>query len=262
MGDMTGPSASRDRLLAILVLAATAATIIFNFLASSGYVNGVTPEEISRKYTTILTPAGYAFTIWGLIYAGLAAFSIYQLLPANLAKFAPIRSLYLLSCVFNCGWVFFWQNDRIAVCFVMIASLTMTLFFVVLRLRDIEGAAEYWLARAPFGVYFGWVTAALIVSVPITLVYTGTGPDETGWVVPAVVLIAIATALGILVRTKLRDYLYPLAIAWALTAIAVKQSGQTAVVVACAVGVVASLIASLSFVVNLPSRSTTLSASK
>jgi hypothetical protein len=57
----------------------------------------------------------------------------------------------------------------------------------------------------------------------------------------------------VIIRLKLANYFYPLAIAWALTAIAVKQSGKTLIVAAAAVGVIACLIAALSFVMNMPS---------
>jgi len=69
----------------------------------------------------------------------------------------------------------------------------------------------------------------------------------------AAALVLLAAALAILVRWKLTNYFYPIAVAWALTAIAVKQSGQTLIVVAAAIGVIACLIASLSFVMNLNS---------
>ncbi len=66
-------------------------------------------------------------------------------------------------------------------------------------------------------------------------------------------LILLAAALAVIVRIRLNNYLYPLAIAWALTGIGVKQSGQTLIVVATAVGTIVGLIAALSFVVGLPS---------
>jgi hypothetical protein len=68
-----------------------------------------------------------------------------------------------------------------------------------------------------------------------------------------VVFILLAAAMAVFVRIKLSNHFYPLAIAWALTAIAVKQSGQTWIVLAAAVGVIACLIASLSFVMNMNS---------
>ena len=69
-----------------------------------------------------------------------------------------------------------------------------------------------------------------------------------------VVLIMIAAAMAVFIRLKFTNYFYPLAIAWALTAIAIQQSGQTWIVLAAAAGVIACLIASLSFVMNMRAR--------
>lgn len=238
-----------DRFRSFLVPLATVGTIAFNWLAAMGRIGGVTPAEISDKYPTPITPAGYAFSIWSLIYLGMIAFSVYQLLPANAAKFRSVRSLYILTCALNCGWIFMWHSDQIAICSVLIFLLAVCLFLINLNLRKTSGPGEYWFAKAPFGIYFGWVTAATLVNFAILLVSLDV-PVST-WL--GVGLILLAAALGVIIRIRLVNYLYPLAIAWALTAIGVKQSGQTLIVAAAAVGTVACLIATLSFVVNLPS---------
>ncbi len=255
---MTDSLALQNRIRAILVAVATLGTIIFNWLAAMGRINGVTPEEISNRYPTPVTPAGYAFTIWSLIYAGMIAFSIYQLLPANIAKYRNIRTLYVASCLLNCGWIYFWHNDQIAVCFAFIVLLALCLFLICLTLRDTESTGEYWLVKAPFGIYFGWITAAALVNFAILLVHWNVSLSVSAWTAVAVALILLGALLGVAFCIKLRNSFYPLAIAWALTAIGVKQSGQTAIVVATAIGVIVCLIATLSFVVNLPS-STTIS---
>lgn len=214
-----------------------------------GRIGGVTPSEISDRYPTPITPAGYAFSIWSVIYIGMIAFSIYQLLPANAERFRRIRSLYILTCALNCGWIYMWHSDQIAICLVLIFLLAACLFLINLDLKQTNGPQEYWLAKAPFSIYFGWVTAATLVNFAILLVHlemsvsTGLG----------IGLILLAATLGVIIRIKLVNYLYPIAIAWALTAIGVKQSGQTLIVVAAALGTVACLIAALSFVVGLPS---------
>lgn len=254
---MTDNPTSTDRVRSLLVIVATFGTIVFNFFAAAGRINGTTPQEISARYETLVTPAGYAFAIWSLIYAGMIAFSVYQLLPANVVKFRSLRTLYVLSCALNCGWIYFWHHDQIALCLALILGLAVTLFFVNLKLRVTPTPGEYWLVKVPFGIYFGWVTAASLVNFAVLLVYSKVQMTDMNWTLLSVVLILLAAALGVLMRIRLTNYLYPLAIAWALTAIAVKQSGHTAIVVACAVGVVVSLITSLSFVVNLPSTTTT-----
>ena len=157
---MTETASPIDKLRAFLVLAATIGTIAFNWLAASGYVNGVTPEVISGKYPTNITPAGYAFAIWSLIYLGMTAYSIYQLLPANVVRFRGIRSLYIMSCALNCAWIYFWHHDQIAVCLAIILGLLTVLLFINIKLRTFNSIPDSALVKAPFGIYFGWVTAA------------------------------------------------------------------------------------------------------
>ncbi len=245
-----------DRLRSILVLAATGGTIAFNWLAATGRINGVTPQEISDQYPTLVTPAGYAFSIWSLIYLGLLAFSVYQLLPANAAKFRNFRSLYITTCALNCAWIFFWHSDQIAVSFIVIVALLITLMLINIRNREWGSLTEFWTVNAPFGIYFGWVTAATLINSAVLLVYWKVEMSGSASTALGVVLILLAAALGLAVRKWLTNYFYPLAIAWALTAIAVKQSGHTLIVAATAVGVGACLIASLSFVMNLRSTDT------
>lgn len=242
-----------ERLKAILVIAATGGTILFNWMAAKGYINNVTPEVVSDKYQTFLTPAGYAFSIWGLIYLGLIAFSIYQALPKNAERFRRVRTIYILSCVANCAWIYFWHHEMILVCLAVIFVLLGTLVSINLSLRGGDSASENWLARVPFGIYFGWVTVASILNFTIALVYLNVKFSDSTTVFIASALIALLTILGIIIRLKLKIYVYPLPIAWALTAIAVAQSGKTPIVVAAAFGTIFSLVAALSFVMDMKS---------
>jgi hypothetical protein len=246
--DVTGT----DRIRSILVLAATIGVIVFNWLAATGRLGSDT-AAISDKYPTLLTPAGYAFSIWSLIYLGLIAFSIYQMLPANLARFRAVRSFYIFSCALNCAWLYFWHREQIVICLVVIAALCATLAVICYQLRDPESLSDTWAAKAPFGLYFGWVTAATLVNFTIMLKFLKVELSNSAETILAVAFVLLAAGLAILVRWRLTNYVYSVAIAWALTAIAVKQSGHTLIVVAAAIGVIACLIASLSFVMNLNS---------
>ncbi len=243
-----------ERTRAVLVLAATIGIIAFNWMAAAGRVNGITPGEVSAKYPTVITPAGYAFSIWSLIYAGLLAFSIYQLLPRNVERFTPIRSLYILSCALNCAWVFFWHSEQIAICLAIIAALFVVLLLINRKVSTPESNLEAVVVRFPFGIYLGWVTAATLVNFAVFLVDAnvdlGSGSSAFG-----AALVLIAAGFAVLARVQWAYYFAPLAIAWALTAIAVEQSGKTLIVSAAAVGVIACLIASLTFIFSLKSSS-------
>lgn len=245
-----------DTFRAILVIAATIGVIAFNVLAATGRLSGVDTGAISDKYPTPVTPSGYAFMIWSLIYLGLAVFSIWQFIPANRARFSNIRSFYILSCALNCGWLYMWHSDQIAICSLLLLLLAVTLFFINLYLRRTEGVGDYWLSKAPFEIYFGWVVLATLVNFAILLVFWKVDISPSSFTILAVALILLAGALGVLLRIRLNSYLYSLAIAWGAAAIGVKQSGNTLVVVASAVSLIACLIASLSFVLSMPSTET------
>jgi len=247
---MSDSRSKTDLFRALLTIAATVGTIAVNYMAATGKFGGVSVETISNRYPTLITPSGFAFTIWNLIYLGLLVFSIYQIAGNNLSRFRSIRSLYILSCALNCAWIFFWVQERIDISFVIISALFIVLFLIILRVRSHKNYAEYWSVKSPFGLYFGWITAAAVVNLAVLLSSLG-HPIS---VLTGSLFILAAAAMGVLIRAKFGNYLYPLAIAWAATGIAVKQSGNTWIVVASAAAVVACLIASLSFITKLPTR--------
>ena len=242
---------SADRVRSVLVLIATLGTIGFNFMSAAGYINDVTPEVISDKYPTIVTPAGYAFTIWSVIYLGLIVFSIYQLLPSQIERFRPVRSLYIASCLLNCVWIYFWNAEAIVVCLVVIFGLWLTLMLIVSRLSIYCGIAETWVLHAPFGIYFGWVTAAMLVNFAVMLVYLSKMPTGNAGVWLGAALLLVSAVVAVFVRVRFLNFFFPLAIAWAATAIAVKNSSLTVIVVAAAAVVVIGLVTTGSVVTTL-----------
>jgi len=248
-------SNNSERIKQFLVIIATVGVIVFNYLAASGALGGIETGAVSDKYPTRVTPAGYAFAIWSLIYLGIVAFSIYQASLKNLERFRSLRTVYILSCASNCAWLYFWHQEAILVSVAVIFLLLGTLAFLNVKLRTTETLNDFWLAKFPFGIYFGWVTAAAIVNATIALVYLKVQVSDSVAVMLGAGLVLIATILGIIIRFKLNNVFYSLAIAWALTAIAVKQSGQTLIVASAAVSVNILLIVTLTFLINLRSSS-------
>ena len=153
---MTEQRSGVERFRSYLVPLATLGTIVFNWLAAMGRIGGVTPSEISDRYPTPITPAGYAFSIWSVIYIGMIAFSIYQLLPANAERFRRIRSLYILTCALNCGWIYMWHSDQIAICLVLIFLLAACLFLINLDLKRTSGPPRI-LAREGSVQHLFWM---------------------------------------------------------------------------------------------------------
>jgi hypothetical protein len=238
-----------DRMLGLLVVVATLATIGMNALAALGLINGVTPATISDRHPSLITPAGYAFSIWPLIYLWLVAFSIYQMLPAASDRVRGIPWPYLASCVLNIAWLWFWHHGQVGICLLLIVLLSAVLYLIVRRFSPPSNFREALLTKAPFGIYFGWVTCAAFVNLNILVAEVTT--NEIGLRTLAVLSIATVTAAAIFVCWKLNNYLFALAAAWALTAIAIKQTGQTLIIITAAFAAIICMLTAGTIVAKL-----------
>lgn len=93
----------KDTLRQIANVFALLATIVVNGLANALPLNGLSTGEISDRFEVYFVPAGYVFSIWGLIYLALVAFAIYQALPAQREnpRLRRVGYLFVLSCAAN-----------------------------------------------------------------------------------------------------------------------------------------------------------------
>lgn len=236
-----------NKLMKWAVVATTAGVIFVNYLAATGVVNDKTTGELSDKYTTAITPAGYAFTIWSVIYLGLIVFSIFQLLPGRSEepRLARIRGLYIFNGIGNCLWILAWHYELVPLSLGIMAALLLSLLAINAHIARCETAAELITTKIPFNIYFGWITLATILNATITLVYFGVSLPPLATSLVGSALIVVAALLGVFVRFRLSAAAYPVAIAWGITAIAVANGGNTAIVVSSAVAVIVLLLAAL-----------------
>ena len=73
----------RDLARQVFTVVAFVATVTINGLANALPINGLATGEISDRFDVYFVPAGYVFSIWGLIYIGLILFAIYHLTPLS-----------------------------------------------------------------------------------------------------------------------------------------------------------------------------------
>ncbi len=213
----------------IAVVLTTIAVIAVNGLANALPLNGLTTGEISDRFDIYFVPAGYVFSIWGLIYLGLIAFSVYQALPSQREnpRLQRIGGLYVLSGLANIVWLFLWHYEQFVWTIVAMVALLLSLIAIYLRLgtgRSRVPAAETWLVRVPFSIYLGWVTVATVANATQLLDYlnwNGWGIAPEVW---AVIMIAAAAVITLAVSLTRGDVAYVLVIVWALAGIAVKHS--------------------------------------
>jgi hypothetical protein len=219
----------KDIVRQVLVLLSLLATIIVNGLASGLPLNGKTTGEISDSFDVFFVPAGYVFSIWGLIYLGLIAYAIYQLLPAQADNpdLRNIGAIFILSSLANMTWIFLWHYEVFPLTVVAMIILLASLIVIYLRLnigRAQVSPGMRWFVHLPFSIYLGWITVATIANVTTLLAYWdwgGWGISPEAW---AAIMLAIATVVGGLVSFTRGDIAYAAVLIWAIVGIGVKHS--------------------------------------
>ncbi|KPL22014.1 MAG: hypothetical protein AMJ93_08255, partial [Anaerolineae bacterium SM23_84] len=87
--------------------------LAMNGLANALPIGGKTTGEISDSIPTLFTPAGYVFSIWGLIYLGLLAFAWYQSRSQERESVVErIGYWFVASCAFNSIWIVLWHYEQ------------------------------------------------------------------------------------------------------------------------------------------------------
>jgi benzodiazapine receptor len=208
-----------------------------NTLAVVLPLNGRSTAAISDSFKVLFVPAGYVFSIWGLIYVGLIGFTIYQALPSQHDNLLlqKVGWLVALSSLLNGGWIFFWHYGVYAMTLVVMLLLLATLIAIYLRLdigRAAFSAADKWLVSIPFSIYLGWITVATIANVTDVLSwagFTGGGIDPQAWVV---ILLAAGVAIATIAAITRRDVAYLLVLVWAFAGIGVHWPALPTVMVA------------------------------
>ena len=218
-------------LLKWLNIIAFVAVVLVNGLAgSTTLIGGQDTAQVSDNNFTLITPAGYTFAIWGIIYTLLGLFVIYQALPSDKGKTTEkVDWFFILSCIANICWLFLWQFEYLAVSVVLMFLLFASLLKAYLNL-GISKLSISWRERiavhAPFSVYFGWITIASIANVAAALVsvgWNGLGLSAETWGILVILIALLITTLVVITR---RDVAYGLVIVWALIGISSGQSGN------------------------------------
>jgi hypothetical protein len=196
-----------------------------NYLAVSLPLNGQTPGEISDRYPTLFTPAGFTFAIWSVIYVFLLVFSVAQsrgLFRRQAAAPAVVRRIgpwFFLNAVTNAAWLFAWHFEQIGLAMAIMVAILATLVQIYTRtgIGHIRfSRREQWTVQLPFSIYLGWISVATIANAAVLLVdagWTGGGLPPAVW---TAALLLTAMALGTWFLYRNGDVAYAMVLTWAL----------------------------------------------
>lgn len=230
----------------IAIWVAFAAMIVVNGLAQTRLIGGVTTAEVSDSVPSWFTPAGYVFSIWGVIYLLTLVWMVRLTRTLHAANTpAPARAraiLFVLTCILNAIWLIVWQLQWFAASIVVILIMALAVWTLQrMSLRQSDSAWDW----APLSVYGAWLVVASVANISFVLTRSLGDRFVQPW--PAVLTVA-ASAIVLLVAIWMRyaqhDWAFCLVALWATIGIGVKlmpTSTVTAVTII-ALAVVAGLV--------------------
>jgi hypothetical protein len=161
-------------------------------------------------------PAGYAFSIWGVIYLWLIIHGGFGLFArAESEAWDRVRWPLIASLGLGASWL--------AVASVSPPWATVQIWamlaLALLALWRADPRRDPWLLAQPIGLYAGWLTAASLVSIGLLGAGYGVGPGATGW---AWIIVIAAIAIGAALQWRFAGVpAFGTAVAWALVGVAV-----------------------------------------
>ena len=226
---------SKDTVRQIANVLSVILGLTVNILASALPLNGQNTGEISDRFQVYFVPAGYVFSIWGIIYLGWIAFTVFQFQPSQ--KESPrlrrLGYLFAISNLANSAWLFCWHYNLFGLSVFVMLSLLGLLIASYLRLnvnRSRVSPLEYWSVDVLFSVYLGWITVAAVANITDWLYFVGWDGFGVPAQIWAVVMLAVASLLGLAMAITRLDVGYLAVLIWAFTGIAVKQTSAPLVV--------------------------------
>jgi hypothetical protein len=227
----------KNTLRQTVVVIVTLITITINILAEALPINGLGTGTISDTFHVYFVPAGYVFSIWGIIYIGMLAYAVYQALPAQKdnPRLQSTGWWVVLGGVANSLWIFLWHYQQFVGTLAAMLVLLASLIAIYLRLgfgQTKVSAGETWAVRIPFSIYLGWITVATVANVEdvlYTFKWHFLNDHATIWMV--IILGAVLIIAGLMNFLR-RDVAYTLVILWALAGIGAKWPQEGVVTIA------------------------------
>ncbi|EDO40526.1 predicted protein [Nematostella vectensis] len=194
---MAANSAMARTVLTIILILAFIIMIALNGFATPNvrpafleplYGNNLSTGDVSDIYSTDITPAGWAFSIWGVIYTWQVLMIIY-VTSLICRKHVPdvldctFLGLYLLSCFLNATWIVIWQRMHLSAASVILFAISFTLYATLFvsyyRLNKIGKREfpkfDFWCVQAlvhnGIAFYATWCTVASLLNMTIAVTY-------------------------------------------------------------------------------------------
>jgi hypothetical protein len=207
--------------LPFIVIPAFFIMIYINYLSGAGKINDISAGGVSDKYYTLFTPAGFTFSIWGLIYLFNLFFSIRLFWEGVKGRWSrelnSISIYFILTCILNISWIYAWHYDTLALSVLLMLGLLIVLILLYQKVSEKHYTSiwAYLSAYTPISLYLGWICIATVANFSVwltALMWDGTPFSAAFW---ASLMLIVAALINLFILVKKRDIVFALVYLWA-----------------------------------------------
>lgn len=210
-----------------------AVVIALNYLSTLGIILPNTQQAVSDKYLNYYAPAGFTFSVWGIIYLGVLL-TIYLEFkhrnnPVFLSSFQKYVKPYMaMWMVLNLLWTLLWSYELLVPAFIAIALYGVVLFMLAINIASHpELRAETLFLVIPVGIHLGWIIAASFANLMTALTQNNLAGISAGGLVLTLLFMATALIIGILSYIRTLNFGIIIVLVWALAGIVMKHAPGT-----------------------------------
>lgn len=215
-----------DMLRRICVLVAAIIAVGASGLQATGAL-GLTPAEFAESGASTVRAASYAFAIWGVIYAWLLVYAVYQLVPGWASTAALTRFAWpsVISMVAIGAWLVAAGADWRWATVGLIVVAAIALIEPLAKPVDEIGRRDRLLVVVPLALLAGWLTIASVLNAITVVTAEGLVRSDTatGWALGGVI-VAVAVTAVVFLRSRVPAY--PIPVIWGLVAVFVAERGE------------------------------------
>jgi hypothetical protein len=242
--DTPNTSIQRPSKWQLATIAAIGFAIIWNFWTNWFPPTGVSIAKLSNTVfaNVKIIPANYTFSIWGLIYIGLVAFSFYQLDSRRADNLAlqQTRPWIVLASLLQSAWILLFLYQQMILSSLVMLGIVWALIKCYRNLHssqpNIRQLHPNWVSNV-FSIYLGWISVATIVNIASTLDsfgWQGSPLSPTLW---TLLMIAISVGLALILlrvyadspEERLRQRAFSGVIMWAIGGITIANLNDPAI---------------------------------
>lgn len=203
------------------------AMLAMNIGANWFLLNGTTTGEVTTDLHLSFEPAGFTFSIWGLIYfLQLLSVFFYLKWKSSILDTEERKDLIgiLLGssvvCLLNVGWIITWHHYLWSSTVVILVSMFLILIWINSMLEHFsKNQIDFMIIKTSNRIYLAWVTIAAILNLVITLIREKVIGPQISEVTLTIGILVLSCFLGLGFLLWLNSLSYGAVYLWAYTGI-------------------------------------------